>query len=62
MITAQEIKDYRSKNQIAQKKLAEMFGVSIQTIQKWEQGFNLPKKNVLWVQFIRGEISNEVKK
>jgi transcriptional regulator with XRE-family HTH domain len=38
-----KLKDFRTKNNISQEKLAEMLGVSLRTIQNYERGGVIPK-------------------
>ena len=37
IVISQKIKEYRSKKKVTQKELAELLGVSCQSISKWER-------------------------
>ena len=38
IVISQKLKDYRSKNNITQKQLGELLGITPQSISKWERG------------------------
>ena len=38
IVISQKIKEYRSKQKVTQKELAELLGVTCQSISKWERG------------------------
>ena len=47
IVISQKIKEYRSKQKVTQKELAELLGVTCQSISKWERGESVPDIIVL---------------
>lgn len=38
IVIPQKIKEYRTKNNVKQRELADLLGVSVQALSKWERG------------------------
>lgn len=43
-MNGQDIRNFRESLELSQEKLAQLIGVSVQTVNKWERGHNSPSQ------------------
>ena len=51
------LQDYKSKNNLTMKQLAEKLDISWRTVESWLQGLNVPRK--LTVEAVKQKLRNE---